>query len=72
MESSLNPRSYLLKEVCRIVDPKQHTLYVKNGKRPIDMYPSIDFNTGRDIVVYVYLRDETSDVYELWCKHELE
>lgn len=72
VESSLHPRPYFLKEVCRIIDPKQHMLYVKNGKRPIDMYTSVDFNNGKDIVVYVYLREETADVYELWKKHELE
>ena len=72
VESNLKPRPYTLKEVCRVVDQKQKTLYVKHGAYPIDMYSSVDFNTGKDITVYVFLRDDTRELYDLWCKHELK
>lgn len=71
VESNLKPRSYTLKEVCRVVDQKQKTLYIKHGVYPIDIYSSVDFDTGRDITVYVFLRSETKELYELWLKHEL-
>jgi hypothetical protein len=46
-------------------------LYIKNKVYPIDMYPSFD-DKGNDVVVYVFLREETKDLYKAWLAHELE
>lgn len=72
VESNLKPRSYTLKEVCRVIDQKQKTLYIKHGVYPIDMYASKDFDTGKDITVYVFLREDTKELYDLWLKHKLQ
>lgn len=71
IRTNLKPRDYTTKEVVRIVNSKQYKLYIKNGIYPIDMYTSIDEN-GNDILVMIYLRDDTADVYKKWCKYELE
>ena len=70
IESNLKPRTYTEKEVCRIVDPKQHRLYTKYRVYPIDMYPGVT-DDNRDIVVYIYLRSETQELYKKWLNHEL-
>lgn len=70
IESNLRPRPYTEKEVCRIVNEVQYKRYIKHRVFPIDMYPGID-NDGRDIIVYIFLRDETKDLYQKWLNHEL-
>ena len=70
IESNLKPRSYNEHEVCRIVNPLQAKMYIKNHVYPIDLYTSFDKN-GTDIIVYIFLRSETQDVYKAWMSHDL-
>ena len=70
IETNLSPRDYTEKEVCRIVNPLQAKLYVKHHIFPIDLYASIDGN-GNDILVYIFLKEETKEVYKSWMAHEL-
>lgn len=67
-----NVRDYLPYEVIRIVNPKQYILYIKNGVFPIDVYPSIDEKTSKDILAMVFLREDTTEVYKKWCNYELD
>lgn len=71
IETNLRQMNYLLKDVVRIVNPKQQLLYIKNDIYPIDIYTSIDDKTGNSIIVMIFLRRETSEVYKKWCDHEL-
>jgi cytochrome b involved in lipid metabolism len=71
IETNLHPRDYTYNEVFRIINPKQVRLYIKNKVYPIDMYASID-DRGNDVIVYVFLREETKDLYQAWLAHELE
>ena len=70
IKTNLKPRNYSIHEVVRIVNPKQYLLYIKNGVYPIDMYPSLD-KDGNDIVVYIYLKEETKELYQQWLAREL-
>ena len=71
IESNLKSRPYTEKEVCRIVNEVQYKRYVKHRVFPIDMYPGIS-EDGKDIIVYIFLREETKDLYQKWLAHELE
>lgn len=71
IEPNLKPRTYSEREVCRIVNDLQFKKYVKNRVYPIDMYPGIS-PEGKDIVVYIFLREETQDLYQKWLNHELD
>lgn len=71
IESNLKPRSYTEKEVCRIVNEVQYKRYIKHRVFPIDMYPGIS-EDGKDIIVYIFLREETKELYQKWLAHELE
>ena len=53
IESNLKPRNYNEREVCRIVNPLQAKMYIKNRVYPIDLYTSYDKN-GSDIIVYIF------------------
>lgn len=69
--TNLKPKDYFLKDVVRIVNPKQQLLYVKSGLYPLDLYTSIDEKTGRDILVMIFSREESYPLYQKWCDHEL-
>ena len=45
--------------------------YWLNGVRPLDIFPSRD-KEGRPILVAVFKRSETKEVFDLWVKHELK
>ena len=70
-ELNLKPRSYNTHEVVRIVNPKQRDLYIKHRVFPIDMYPSVN-EEGKDIIVYIFLKEETKDLFQKWIDHTLE
>lgn len=70
-ELNLKPRLYNTYEVVRIVNPKQRDLYIKHRVFPIDMYPSVN-EEGKDIIVYIFLKEETKDLFQKWIDHTLE
>ena len=71
IQSNLHPRPYTEKEVCRIINPKQRDLYIKHRVFPVDIYPSVT-DDGKDINVYIFLLEDTKEVYKKWLDHTLE
>lgn len=72
VKSNLKSVEYKPKDVCRILNPKQQMLYIKNGIYPIDIYTSIDSKTENDVIVMIFSKNETTEVYKKWCNYELE
>lgn len=72
VRTNLRARDYLLKEIVRIVNPKQQLLYIKNDIYPVDIYASIDNKTGNNIIVMIFLKEDTVEVYKKWCDYELD
>lgn len=70
IKPNLKYRPYMIDEVVRIVNPKQRDLYVKHEVYPIDIYPSVD-KDGKDITVYIFLKEETQNLYQKWCDRTL-
>ena len=54
-----------MSNLINIVNTKQAGMYIKNGVKPIDLY------WGKDKLVFVFDRNETKELYDLWCKYEL-
>ncbi len=69
--TNLHAKNYHAKDVVRIVNPKQQLLYVKNRVFPIDIYTSIDVKSGGSVLVMIFLKEDTKDVYKKWCDYEL-
>lgn len=69
--SNLTDKLYKVKDVCRIVNPKQQCLYIKNGVLPLEMYVSQDTRNGNDIIVMLFDKKNSFSVYEKWCNYEL-
>lgn len=70
IESNLKPRNYTEKEVVRIVNMKQLSLYMKHRCYPIDMYTSVGEN-GEELIVAIFLKEDTKELYTQWKNHEL-
>ena len=52
--------------MVNIVNPKQAGLYVKHKAKLYDLYWS------SDALVFVFSRNETRELYDKWCKRELQ
>lgn len=69
--SNISNKEYHLSDVVRIVDPKQQKLYVKHEVYPIDMFTTKDLYTDNQILVMLFNKEETKDLYIKWKNHEL-
>lgn len=70
--SKISGEKYLLKDVVRVVDPKQCRLYIKHDVYPIDMYTTTDIDTKEDKLVMLFSRKESQPLYILWKNRELK
>ena len=71
VESNLTGRQYYPDDVVRIVNYRQAAAYIAHDAQLIDIYPSTDFKTNTPILVFIFNRADTHELYDLWCKHEL-
>lgn len=69
--SNISGNLYSLNDVVKIVDPKQQKLYVKNEVYPVDMFTTKDLYSDNQILVMLFNREETKDLYIKWKNHEL-
>ena len=70
--SKISGKQYQLKDVIRVIDPKQMKLYVKNEVYPVDMYTTTDIETGEDKLVMLFYKKESQPLYILWKNRELK
>ena len=55
------------KEFIKIVNPIQSGKYCTNGLIPVNTYFDIVTNKW----VWVFIKAETKELFDKWCKHEL-
>lgn len=71
IKSRFTSQDYYASEAIRILDPFQAALYWSNGVMPLDIFPSRDYKTNKALIVYVFRKTDTKDVFDRWCRHEL-
>lgn len=64
--------NYFGDEIVRIGNIYQSMAYISNGAELIDIYTSKNRITGDPILIFVFNRNSTKQLYDLWCKHELD
>lgn len=69
--SKLTNKKYLASDVVRIVDPQQCKKYIKAGAYPVDMYVTKDLYSDNEILVMLFNKEETRELYIKWKNHEL-
>ena len=70
LKSNLHGINYNEKEVIRIYNRDQQTFYVDSGVYPIDLYTSYNSKNNRKIIVMIFLRKDSKEVYEKWRNYE--
>lgn len=53
-------------ECIRLVNYRQLMFYIQKGVEILDLYPSKDFKTGQDVLVFIVNRNDSRSVYEEW------
>lgn len=71
IKSNLKNMEYTEKEVIRIYNRDQQTFYIDYGIYPIDMYTSYAPKNNRKIIVMIFNRNDTKEVYQKWCNYEI-
>lgn len=71
IHSDITGKDYYPQDGVRIVNVRQATLYLKHGCELLDLYISVDFNTGDPILCFIFNREQSKKYFDLWCKHEL-
>ena len=69
IESNLKCGKYTEKDIIRIYNRDQQTFYVDLGVYPIDLYTSYAPKNNRKIIVMIFNRDDTKDVYKNWMSY---
>ena len=67
-----NARNYSEHEVNRICNVKQQIFYMSSGVYPIDIYPSYDNKNDRKIIVMIFDRKDTKELYQRWKNYDTE
>ena len=65
-KSDTTGRIYCASDVIRIINVRQAVFYMKNGVEILDFYPSEDFKTGEDVMVFLVNKKDTQEVYQKW------
>lgn len=69
IESNLKCGKYTEKDIIRIYNRDQQTFYVDSGVYPIDLYTSYAPKNNRKIIVMIFNRNDTKDVYQNWMSY---
>ena len=70
VKSNFTNKEYETKKVIRILNAQQAAAYIKYGVELLDLWLSKD-KDGKPILVFIFDKEESKEVYDLWCKHEL-
>jgi hypothetical protein len=66
VNTNLKSRDYHANEVNRICNKDQQMFYIDNNVYPIDLYTSYDDRYDRKIIVMVFEREKTKELYQKW------
>lgn len=72
IKTNIKSRDYLQNEVNRICNVKQQIFYMSSGVYPIDIYPSYDERNDRKIIVMIFDRQDTKELYNKWKNYDVE
>ena len=72
IETNINARDYTQNEVVRICNVKQQIFYLDSGVYPIDIYTSYDDKNDRKIIVMIFEKDKTKELYQKWLNYDVD
>lgn len=72
IETNIQARNYTQSEVVRICNVKQQIFYIGSGVYPIDIYTSYDDKNDRKIIVMIFEKEKTKELYQKWLNYEVD
>ena len=72
IETNIKSRDYYLNEVNRICNIKQQIFYMDSGVFPIDIYPSYYDKNDRKIIVMIFEKEKTKELYQKWKSYDVD
>ena len=72
IQTNINARDYKYNEVVRICNVKQQIFYLSSGVYPIDIYTSYDDKNDRKIIVMIFEKDKTKELYQKWINYDVD
>ena len=72
IETNIKSRDYYLNDVNRICNIKQQIFYMDSGVFPIDIYPSYDDKNDRKIIVMIFEKEKTKELYQKWKSYDVD
>ena len=67
-KSKITGREYDVFQSIRILNITQAIFYLENKIELQDLIISQDRKTNKSVLVFVFLRDDTKEVFDTWCK----
>lgn len=72
IKTNLEGRDYSEKEVVRIYNRDQQTFYINSDVYPIDLYSSYNPKNNKKIIVMIFEKDKTKELYKKWLNYDLD
>lgn len=72
IETNIKSRDYTYNEVVRICNVKQQIFYLNNNVYPIDIYTSYDDKNNRKIIVMIFEKEKTKELYQKWLNYDVD
>lgn len=72
IQTNINARDYKYNEVVRICNVKQQIFYLSSSVYPIDIYTSYDDKNDRKIIVMIFEKDKTKELYQKWLNYDVD
>ena len=72
VHSNVTGKDYDIKDGIRLLNLKQCTMYLKHGCELLDLYVSRDHETNDPVLCFIFNREQSKLLFDLWCKHELK
>ena len=71
-KSRVTGKEYDLWSVIKILNPKQAAFYCSRGLELQDIEVSEDRKTKEPVFVYYFNKEDTKEVFDIWCKRKQE
>ena len=70
IETEWTPKKDAERDVVRIFNRDQQTFYVDSNVYPIDLYTSYNPKNDKKIIVMIFVKEDTQEVYKKWRNYE--
>lgn len=70
--SSITGKTYAPEDCVRLLNIRQVIFYMKKGIQILDFYPSKDYKTGQEVMVFMVDKKESQPYYNEWLGYRFE